>query len=229
MHGGVDTLIDCFDQLDVPPPDGPGFFAFFVPSDEAYRRWPHYPVAARPESGRAAGGRGLTREICRSSGIGEAVERASCCAWPDEALVYARIKDVDADALLPDDLLGFSRSQIQDRAIWNKRYSGVDWCPPTASPDVELAWTVVNNAVTGVKCLVPADHTLIGRRSRGDPAAVAVATSCGCAAGATLENAKLAAILELLERDAIGRWWFGQRFRSGLDPCDFDLPEALLD
>lgn len=227
MHGDVHSLADCFLKFDVPHPSGPGHFAFFVPSDEAYRRWQHYPAAARPETGRAGSGRGLTAEACRASGIGEAVERASCCAWPNEPLVYASVNEVGTEAIPPDELLGFSRSQKHDRAFWNEVFAGVDWCPPTAPRDVELAWTPALNSMTGQECLVPADYTLIGRKSPGDPTAVAVATSSGCAAGATMEQAKQSALLELLERDAVGRWWFGRRWRAGMDPCIFELPIAL--
>ena len=40
--------------------------------------------------------------------------------------------------------------------------------------------------------------------------AVAIGDSNGCASGATLEEAKTAAILELIEWDATARWWYGR-------------------
>lgn len=228
MRRSLETLTDCFVQIDVPGPGGHGHFAFFLPSEEACRRWPHYPPAARPEAGRAAGGRGLTPADCRASGIGEAVEIASCCAWPDDTLAVATISEVDRPALLPDALHGFSPSQVRDRVALNTAWKGADWCPPPAPASAELAWCKARHAMTGEQWFVPADHVLIGRREVGDPDAVAVATTSGCAAGPTIEDARLSALLELVERDAIGRWWYGARRRARVDPAAFALPGPLL-
>ena len=229
MIGNLEALSDCYAQIDVPPPGGPGHFAFFVPSDEAYRRWPHYPAAARPASGRVGSGRGLTADACRASGLGEAVERASCCAWPDETVIHASIDDVRGEALLPEALQGFSPAQVAHRDAWNAAYKGVDWCPPPVSAATQLAWCRARHALTGDERLVPADYVLIGARSRGDPEAVAVATSSGCAAGPTIEAARLSAVLELIERDAIGRWWFGARRRAPAELEGLGLDGGLRD
>jgi ribosomal protein S12 methylthiotransferase accessory factor len=73
----------------------------------------------------------------------------------------------------------------------------------------------------------------IGRREAGDESAVAVADSNGCAAGINPDAAKLAALLELVERDAAGRWWYGRRHRPVVDILSIegagDLPAWLLD
>jgi ribosomal protein S12 methylthiotransferase accessory factor len=68
---------------------------------------------------------------------------------------------------------------------------------------------------------------LIGRREAGDAAAVAIADSSGCAAGETVPAATLAAVLELVERDATGRWWYGGRRRPPISPDVAGLPAAL--
>jgi ribosomal protein S12 methylthiotransferase accessory factor len=78
--------------------------------------------------------------------------------------------------------------------------------------------------------LAPADFVFIGRREAGDEAAVAVADSNGCAAGTGAEAAKFAALLELIERDATARWWYGRRARRSvaLEDLDAAIP-ALAD
>ena len=48
--------------------------------------------------------------------------------------------------------------------------------------------------------------------------------SNGCAAGETPEAARLAALLELIERDATGIWWYGRCRRPGLDPARLGQP-----
>jgi ribosomal protein S12 methylthiotransferase accessory factor len=48
--------------------------------------------------------------------------------------------------------------------------------------------------------------------------------SNGCAAGETAEAARLAALLELIERDATGIWWYGRCRRPGLNPARLGHP-----
>ncbi len=71
-------------------------------------------------------------------------------------------------------------------------------------------WTAARVASTGEPCLVPADWCF--RATAGRPFHVpGAALSTGVAAGQTAEAATLRAILELIERDAVGLWWLGGR------------------
>ena len=192
-----------------------------VPGTGLLARCPNYPKAALPISGRVANGCGLDEERCRLSGLGEAVELASCCAWGDEVLIRARIDDLPPGTIGPREAMGFSPAQICARAAWNRRYGLYDWRPP-AYRGAEVDWIVGTDAVNGAAVLLPADGVLIGLREAGDKVATAVADSNGCAAGATKAQAMEAALLELVERDATGRWWYGRRLRPS-------LPATLLD
>lgn len=210
----IKKFIPFFQEIDETPENYPGRFSFWIPNSRAFRRWPSFPKAARPESGRAAGGRGLDYESCMRSGLGEAIELSSCCAWGDEALSVATPEELGHEAIPPGPLLGFSQSQIAHRTNWNSSKLGqFDWQPPEANPRRPIAWMEGWDAVSGDLRLVPADYVLIGRRSRGDPHSTGVANTSGCAAAETAENAELRALLELIERDAVGRWWYGSRRR----------------
>ncbi|MFC6585141.1 YcaO-like family protein [Sulfitobacter aestuariivivens] len=217
-------LTRCFDLLSVTPAEGPGRFAFCVPNANAYARWPDYPVPARPESGRAASGRGLTAEQCRASALGEAVELASACVWGDEPLVTASPDALGASAVSPVTLNGFSDGQIATRDVWNAGpYGALDWRSRAVDTAAPIDWMV---AITcdGTRCHVPADYVLVGRREKGDAGAIAIATTSGCASAATLEEAKRAALLELIERDAVGRWWYGRVPRPEVPVAEFAVP-----
>jgi ribosomal protein S12 methylthiotransferase accessory factor len=50
--------------------------------------------------------------------------------------------------------------------------------------------------------------------------------SNGCAAGTTPEHARLAALLELIERDATGIWWYGGCRRPQVDCACLDRPDV---
>ena len=211
----LDQLAPCFDMTMAQFWPG-AYVGAAVPNDRAMARWPDFPRAALPASGRIATGCGIDEAACRLSGLGEAVELAASCVWGDEALVEASAAELGDTAISLDALNGFSPDQTADRFSWNDRWSGFDWRPRLISSVERRQWIAAREAATGVAKLVPAEFVLIGMREAGDEAAGAIADSNGCACGRTPVAAQLAAVLELIERDAAGRWWFGRRRRPTL-------------
>lgn len=216
-----------FDRIDVTPTGWPAHFAFFVPGSLADQKWANYPLAARPAAGRAAGGRGISQDACLCSGLGEAVEIASCCEWGDEDPHHSSIMNAGADAVSPARLSGLSPSQVANRETWNNSFGGLDWLVRPTHDSETIAWVCARDSFSGNRRMVPADAVLIGRRSKGDPEAICIADTSGCAANSNRDMAELSALLELIERDAIGRWWYGARQRPGLSlamlPPDLEL------
>jgi len=208
-----------FDLVELPQ-QGPVHLAVALPGGEL-RALPGFPAAALPESGRVASGRGLAAAACRRSCLGEAVELASCCAWGDETLVRAREEELGAAAVPPEALNGFSTAQLAERDAWNEERGSFDWRPAVRGRRQAIDWLQAEDAYDGRPGYLPADFVLIGRREPGDETAVAIADSNGCAAGADFDAAKLAAVLELIERDATARWWYRRR------PCPPVALEAL--
>lgn len=205
-------LEEIFQVVDVTPADVPAHFAIAIPR-KSLTDTPGFPAAALPQTGRLASGRGWSQEACRLSCLGEAVELVSCCAWGDEELVRATGRQFGPRAISPELLNGFSDDQIRDRGAWNTEYGDFDWRPARHDPSRPIDWIEVEDALGGPSVYVPADFAFIGRRQAGDETAVAIGDSNGCAAGADADSAKLAAVLELIERDATGRWWYGRRQR----------------
>lgn len=213
---------EFFDVVPLPKGDGPVFLAIALPG-KTLTSMPGFPQAALPQSGRVASGRGLTPEQARMSALGEAVELVSCCAWGDEPLIHASARELGPATLSPTLLNGFSPQQLAERESWNARYGDYDWRPPPYDETRRIDWIEVEDAFGGPKAYVPADFAFIGRKEAGDETAVAIGDSNGCASGATFEEAKTAAILELLERDAAARWWYGRASRPTMD---FSILEA---
>jgi ribosomal protein S12 methylthiotransferase accessory factor len=208
------------------PPHGPAHVAIALPGP-SLRALPGFPAAALPESGRIASGRGLSRESCLRSALGEAAELASCCDWGDDRPLLATEAELGPDALSPAALNGFTADQLARRTAWNRRHGALDWRPRRRSAHEPLAWIAVADAYGGPGRYAPADFVRIGRRERGDRRAVAIGDSLGCAAGPTLPAAQLAAVLELIERDAAARWWYGCRRRPPLPLEAIDGAGAL--
>ena len=215
-----------FEVVDLPHAGGPVPCAVALPGDQL-RALPGFPQAATPEAGRLASGRGLSVAAARRSALGEAAELASACAWGDEAVVTATIAAIGPAAIAPAALTGFSARQLGSREAWNSRHGGFDWRPPAFDEAREIGWIEVADAFGGPSAFAPADAVLIGRREAGDADAVAIGDSSGCAAGETVEAATLAAVLELVERDATGRWWYGGRRRPPVAPDAAELPAGL--
>ncbi len=212
----MEAFQNLFDLIELPDMGMPVRFAIALPGPPL-RALVDFPLAALPQSGRVASGRGLSLAASKASACGEAAELASCCAWGDETLVSATDTELGPAAILPEALNGWSRAQIRNRARWNQRYADFDWRPGPRGKWKPIDWIRVNNAHGGPGAYVPADFAFIGRKRAGDRAAVAIGDSNGCAAGPTIKEAKLAAVLELIERDATARWWYARTRRAPVD------------
>ncbi len=220
-------LKDNFDLIPIERPGDPCSYAFCIPNQQAYARWPKFPAAARPTSGRAAAGRGLDPVQCEASALGEAIELASVCAWGDETLVTATLHELGPAALSPVDVNGFSARQLAERSQWNASpFAALDWRPPPFDATHPIDWMPATLS-TGARCFVPADFVLVGRRQKNDAMAVSLATTSGCACGPTPDAARLRALLEVIERDAVGQWWYRPRPRPRIPLDMLDLPPAL--
>lgn len=210
MQAEVVEALALFVRLvEFPVSGSPAWVAVAIPQPAALERWPRLPSAALPGSGRLANGRGLTREACRRSCLGELAELWSACDWGDAPTVRATARALGPEAIPPAMLNGFSLAQLSGREAWNADCAGFDWRPVPAAEDREIDWLPVRDLLGGGTAYAPADALLIGRREAGDEQAVAIADSNGCAAGPDPDAALLAALLELIERDAAALWWYG--------------------
>ena len=223
----MQNLDALFDLIPLAGIDMPVCLAIALPG-RRLRTLPSFPQAALPQNGRMACGRGFSADTCKASAFGEAAELASCCAWGDEPIVSATEAELGPAALAPEALNGWSKAQIKGRTKWNAQYGGFDWRPGSRDRQRPIDWILVENAHGGPSAYAPADFAFIGRRQAGDPDAVAIGDSNGCAAGPTIETAKLAAILELVERDATGRWWYGRLGRAPVDLASLTIEAGLL-
>jgi ribosomal protein S12 methylthiotransferase accessory factor len=203
---------DIFDIVVLTEGHAPAQLAVALPNDR-YRSDSALPQAALPEAGRLASGRGTTLHACRHSCMGEAAEMVSTCAWGDEPLLTASATELGPQALSVCALNGFTDAQLNERDSWNRIYGTYDWRPRPPSAANTISWAPVRNASTGGISYAPADYLYLGRRKAGDDMAVAIADSNGCASHGNAEAAKLGALLELIERDATSRWWYGCRRR----------------
>jgi ribosomal protein S12 methylthiotransferase accessory factor len=114
-------------------------------------------------------------------------------------------------------LLPFSSEQWNMRDRFNAKWQGYDFVPEFWQDQRDLAWCVVNELSSGACAWAPASLCYGRAPTSWSPSSGAYqADSNGCAAGETPVAAIAAGLLELMERDALGIWWYAQCRRPEL-------------
>ncbi|MCR9135203.1 MAG: YcaO-like family protein [Alphaproteobacteria bacterium] len=222
----LSRLSSFFRQVRFGAPDIAAYCTVLELTDAAFAQWPNFPAAAR--SAVRPNGRGLDLEQCTRSGVGEAVERASCAEWGDEEVLQASIESVGSSSLSPGLLNGLAPNQIEQRHTWNEALLGLDLVPKSIRDHQTVEWVKVISAHDGGKVFAPADHVFLGRHLQMGDGACSIGDSNGCAAEESEETACIAALLELVERDATGLWWYGGIQGVECPPSVFDLSDDLV-
>lgn len=164
-------------------------------------------------------GKGLSHEQAVSNAAGEVVERI-CGVFHDGVdVVWGRARDLPT-AIAPGALLGFSDEQYARRLETNVRCSPHNRVPPAADPGVVLPWTPASPLDGGPPALLPCAYVFNDAdRALGVPAAQRHlrADSNGCASAPSRDEALLRGLLELVERDAVGIWWYNRLRQPVMD------------
>lgn len=162
----------------------------------------------------ASGGLAFDRDAARAAAVGELVERYSA-SWMPPATLSARWDDLEVPAVDPDTFPRYD----------GDRYAqpGFPYRPFTHTTRTRWQWGL--RLPGGEPALVPCQFTLLGQeRSAREPRLVEL-TSNGLACGQSLEEAILAGLLEVIERDAFMLVWNG---RLSLPLVDWRRDPALV-
>lgn len=139
-------------------------------------------------------GKGPTLTEARNLALGEALERYSALTWQPGRQVRGVRADLDGPALDPRDLVLFADHQ----------YADLPYSP--YAEDTELDWVPANSVALESAVWVPLSAAHIGLPTNHAPP-LFPGNSNGFAAGPTLREAVLAALLEVVERDAVLLAW----------------------
>lgn len=141
------------------------------------------------------GGSGATETGARAAAIGEVAERYAACIVDPDALVVASARELGPRAVDPACFALFSERQYSSKAFPYARFgrdTRLAWIEGAALPGGEPAW-------------LPAQ--LVHLAGHDDEPPLCRTTSSGLACHETSAGATLAALLELLERDAFMITW----------------------
>jgi oxazoline/thiazoline synthase len=149
----------------------------------------------------------------------EAVERSSSVYVGSEAFTSVRAGDSDLYRALS------LRSSTQAVGCGSRVLFGDTVCATAPlAPDDRIQCVEARSLRTTARTPIPAAFVLLGYSAPGEKG-YAIADSTGCAAGATLEDAMVRGLLEAIERDALGIWWYNRARRPELT---FDADDRLL-
>jgi ribosomal protein S12 methylthiotransferase accessory factor len=155
---------------------------------------------ARPTIGQRldsySGSEHWRREIAEAAAIGEAIERYSGSFAPEHELVVATATELPG-AVEPRRFALFADAQYDAPGFP---------CRPFRD-DTPVAWVEGFSLPDGERAYLPAQLVYMPWQRRGDEEPIAYATSSGLACAATLEEAVLTGLLELVERDAFMLVW----------------------
>ncbi len=165
---------------------------------------PFFIARARPQGvtddSRNTWGRDADPRLAYIKAHAEAVERDGMTSPRD--IVQARFDELPR-AIHPAEITRYSSAQYRRADFPYARFDA-------AAP---YPWREGVSLVSGDKVWVPA-HYIHG--AAASPAPLMQSNSSGCAAGPSVEAATLAALLELIERDAFMRHWLTQTAGRGL-------------
>ena len=163
-------------------------------------------------------GKGRTHEESLTSAVGELCERRACTApapWVKKISgTKADLEQEGYDFIDFHDLEPFSTDQWADRDAINgmgHAHHKVSLKKPGSHTPLE--WVEGRNLLDGSDVLVPLDYCYY---KPGVPRTYFVPDSNGTAAGSSVEDATRRGLCELLERDAVSRWWYLKEEKQGI-------------
>ena len=223
ISGVVNSLVDLV-------PDDPHLHAYTSGHNFSLNRETIYNLKQNIRG--RSGGKGMTSAQARVSALCEAFERYSGMFQGDEVTERGSYASLADRAIHPDKLLGYSEAQQRGRAASLESISNSAMQYVTRPFDDQFVtdWTAFHSLVDGGQKLLPTafayfDHPAIS--------ATRTLMSCsnGMASGACLEEAVVQGACELIERDAVGIWFYNrlQRRRIDLDSVDHPFVREFVD
>lgn len=172
-----------------------------------------------------SGGKGMTDIQAKVSAMCEAIERYSGVWRGDEPARRAAYADVADRAVPLDELLNFSPRQYADRDAWNARQPDTrqHLVPARLPDDHVIEWAPAWSLSHERERLVPSAYVWYGHDDLRT-LFFCCSDANGCAAGNTLEEATLQALMEVVERDGTAIWWYNRLRRPAVDLPSFREP-----
>lgn len=176
-----------------------------------------------PALGRGCAGKGATDAEAKASALGEALERFSAQFQGNEPRWIARLADLGDRAIHPNACMGFSAQQYARRASAKQNRSRFHKVPDPFDEMAEFAWSPVWSLTRREVRYLPTAYCYLAY-PEPDETRYIMGDTNGNAAGSSPEDAVIQGFFELVERDAVGLWWYNRTCRPALDLDGFNEP-----
>jgi bacteriocin biosynthesis cyclodehydratase domain-containing protein len=175
------------------------------------------------------GGKGVTGLDAKVSALCEALERHSATFQGDEERIQGSYRSLGEAAIHPNTCQLFHERQYSNRSAWNRAHSHFQYVYEPFDEHAVIDWTPVWSLTRQEHRLLPTDILYLGKPGSSGRR-FGHADSNGNAAGASIEDAVLQGLLELVERDAVALWWYNRTRQPAVDLTAFTDPwiEELL-
>jgi ribosomal protein S12 methylthiotransferase accessory factor len=164
-----------------------------------------------------AGGAGIELSHAIDRAMGELLERYASLAYRGDDRIVTTHKALrqSGERVVPfESLCLFTDEQLTTARFPYKSFTD----------DSPIGWIAGTNLLDGLPIRVPGQLVSFGYvPDSGEAAACFYPTSSGCAAGASVEQAVLGALLELIERDAVMIRWYARLAPPLLDLVPGDV------
>lgn len=182
-----------------PYPDEPRILTKVLSLGNVNTIWPHIPEKKKGSS-RASlqgAGTGVDKEGCFLPALGEAIERYCASVYSKDQFLWATAEELGKDALDLNEIPRCSQKELSHSK-----------CPLTnPSKAGTMRWVQGISLLNGHVIYLPAVMVYLYTGYASSSERIAVPITTGCAAHISYERALLAAILEIIERDALSILW----------------------
>ncbi len=196
-------------------PRGPAFLNSFVAGHNPAGD-PRGLGSVRAGLRSTSGGKGVTELQARVGALAEALERHCGYLQGGEPVVHGSYRELAAEAVDPDSVQLYDERQFAGRAQWNAAHGPFHQVCDPFDPEAEIDWSPVWSLTGQRRRLLPT-ALLYYDAPQAEGGRYCASNSNGNAAGSSLEDAVLQGFLELVERDAIGLWWYNRTRQPGVD------------
>ncbi|MGH3897139.1 MAG: YcaO-like family protein [Pseudonocardiaceae bacterium] len=168
------------------------------------------------------GGGALHERAAVVAAIAETVERYSATYRPDDAVIQASWRELAAggdNAVSPGQLRLFTDAQLCEPGF---PFVGF-------TDDLTIRWVPGVGLASGQRTWLPASLVFLSAPPREPAGCIGYSTSNGLAAGCTWDEAALAGLLELVERDGFCTTWHNGLSMPRIDPASDPEVSAFFD
>jgi ribosomal protein S12 methylthiotransferase accessory factor len=218
----VSPICGAVSKLERSAPVGDGVMHVYFSGNNIARQ-PQSLGNLRTDLRNSTCGKGTNELQAKASALCEGLERYCAIFRGDEPRRLARIADLKPAAIDPRNCMLYSEEQYARREENNSHCSIFHYIPVPFQPEVEIDWTPVWSLTCQEFRYLPTDFCYFNYPTRCQTR-FCMSCSNGNAAGNCIEEAILQGFLELVERDAVGLWWYNRVQRPGVDLASFEEP-----